>query len=421
MAHLRNGSPVSCEGWLQKEGPRGERFNRYMRLHGTCLSNAHSEAHAPSWKICVLTSKFGRGTRERELVVSLPKRNLSYFATCDEDYDVWVQAAERAQVMDITRYYHIGDVLGEGAFAKVHDGYELTTREPVAIKVIHKAQQDPREMEYILREMDIMMRMCHPNVVETYDVFDTMSTLYLAIEKMPGGELFDIVADKGHLSELQASQVVREIIIGCEYFHSVNIVHCDIKPENILCKSTQWPLEVKICDFGLANTIDADQANTYGGDRSMTAMIGTPGYVAPEIVKREGYGRPVDMWACGVVLYVMLSGRMPFFGRNDTECLKRTAQGEYSFPDREWKDISEDAKSLVKALLQANPAKRLTAHAALQHCWLSTPERNSAVPIENDLRGIHSSRRKFKRAVHGILTIQKMEGLLARVNEPSGE
>lgn len=416
MAHLRHGPPASHRGWLEKEGPNGERYRRYMRLQGTCLSNAHSDVHAPSWSICILKSPFSRGSRPRELIVHLPKRNLSYFATSDDDYAAWLTAAEQAKNADIRRFYVIGSVLGEGAFAKVHEGLDLTTKETVAIKVIQKSLQDPKEMEYVLREMNIMMKVCHPNIVDTYDVFDTQSTLYLAIEKMPGGELFDIVADKGHLSEQQASQVVREIIVGCEYLHSMDVVHCDIKPENILCKSADWPLVVKLCDFGLANIIDRSLASEEEDDNTLTAMIGTPGYVAPEVIKREKYGSAVDMWACGVVLYVMLSGRMPFFGRNDVECLQRTARGTYSFPDREWKDISEDAKSLVKSLLQVSPDKRLTARAALQHRWLSTPEHNSTVLIENDLSGIHSSRRKFKKAVMGILTIQKMESLLSRAS-----
>jgi serine/threonine protein kinase len=264
---------------------------------------------------------------------------------------------------------------------------------------------------------DIMMSVSHPNVVNTYDIFDSRSVLHLVLEFMAGGELFDIVADKGHLSEQQASQVVRDIITGVGYLHASDVVHCDIKPENILCKTHHWPLQVKLCDFGLSNFVDRAGANAEGDDNTMSAMIGTPGYVAPEVIKRERYGPPVDMWACGVVLYVMLSGRMPFYGRNDVEILRRTAQGKYAFPDREWKSISEDAKSLVKALLQVDPAKRLTARAALQHRWLETPTNNSAVPLENDLSGIHSSRRKFKKAIMAAVTVERMKAAIGKVGD----
>jgi calcium/calmodulin-dependent protein kinase I len=420
MAQLRHGPPVSQRGWLLKEGANGALFRRYMRLQGTSLSNAHSDTQPPSWDVCVLQSPFVRGDRPRELVVRLPRRDLSYFAETDGEYRAWVAAMDQAKDRDIHRYYRLGKMLGEGAFAKVHAGEDVETSEQFAIKVIHKSRQDPKEVEFILREMDIMMSVSHPNIVNTYDIFDSPTVLHLVLEFMGGGELFDIVADKGHLSEQQASQVVRDIITGVEYLHSCDVVHCDIKPENILCKTKRWPLEVKLCDFGLSNFIDRATANADGDDNTMSAMIGTPGYVAPEVVKREKYGPPVDMWACGVVLYVMLSGRMPFYGRDDVDVLRRTAQGKYTFPDREWSFISEDAKSLVKALLQVDPSKRLTARAALQHRWLETPANNSAVPLENDLSGIHSSRRKFKKAVMAAVTIERMKAAVGNATGVPG-
>lgn len=262
------------------------------------------------------------------------------------------------------------------------------------------------------------MSVTHPNIVNTYDVFDSPSVLHLVLEMMKGGELFDVIADKGRLSEQQASQVMRDIITGVEYLHACDVVHCDIKPENILVKTKEhWPLEVKLCDFGLSNFIDRAVANSNGTDNTMQSQIGTPGYVAPEVVRREAYGPPVDLWSCGVVLYVMLSGRMPFYGKNDVEILRRTADARYSFPDREWASISDGAKSLVKALLQADPTKRLTARAALQHRWLEEPTNNSAVPLNNDLSGIHSSRRKLRRAVMAVEAIERMK---AAMGNPGG-
>lgn len=264
-----------------------------------------------------------------------------------------------------------------------------------------------------------MMSVKHPNIVNTYDVFDSPSVLHLVLEMMSGGELFDIIADKGRLSEQQASQVMRDIITGVEYLHGKDVVHCDIKPENILCKKkNDWPIQVKLCDFGLSNFIDRVVANSNGSDNTMKSTIGTPGYVAPEVVKREAYGPPVDLWSCGVVLYVMLSGRMPFYGRNDVEILSRTAKAQYSFPEREWSSISQDAQSLVRALLQEDPAIRLTARAALQHRWLEEPCNNSAVPLDNDLSGIHSSRRKFKRAAMAAKAIERMKQNLRDVGNP---
>ncbi len=303
-------------------------------------------------------------------------------------------------------FYILGELLGEGAFAQVKLGTDRETGDKVAVKIIKKNQYDHKEMEYILREMNIMKSVSHTNIVNTVDIFNSPKYLHIVLEYMQGGELFDIIADAGNFSEQQASQVMRDTIKGVQYLHLHGIVHRDIKPENVLCKSKDWPLHVKIADFGLANFTEDGEVR-----EKTQALIGTPGYVAPELVRGEHYGAAVDMWACGVLLYIMLSGRMPFYGRDDQACLRMIAIGKYEFPDREWSRISEDAKSLVRGLLQVDPDKRLTADAALQHRWLADPNAQSSSPIQNDLSNIHSSRRKFRRAVMAAVTTQRMIAL----------
>eukprot|EP00171_Calliarthron_tuberculosum_P009937 IDg9937t1 len=306
----------------------------------------------------------------------------------------------------------LGRVLGEGAFSKVRFGEDVGTSELFAVKEIDK-HRSLATRDVALSEVDIMRRMSHPNIVNTYDIFVSLSHLYLVIEFMQGGELFDIIADQGHLSERNASQVIREIIVAVRYLHANGVVHCDIKPENILCKTQTWPLQVKLCDFGLASVVEMSDAP----NASMTAMSGTPGYVAPEVIRRKQYGPPVDMWAVGVILYILLSGRMPFYGRSDVETLRRTALGQYSFPEREWRNISDDAKSLVRSLLQLNPEKRLTAEAALHHRWLLDSAALPTEPIQNDLSGLHSKIRKFRKAARAAILVERMKDLIN--NSPS--
>lgn len=199
---------------------------------------------------------------------------------------------------------------------------------------------------------------------------------------------------------------MRNLVQGISYLHLHNIVHRDLKPENVLCKTSDWPLLVKLCDFGLSAMVDEKHKNFTDGE-----MIGTPGYVAPEVVTRKPYGPAVDMWAAGVILFIMLSGKMPFFGKTDTECLKKIAQGKYSFPPREWGNVSVDAQNLVKALLQVDPEKRLTATAALNHRWLQDPDSQNSSPIDNDLSNLHSSKRKFRKAVNAVITVTKLSNL----------
>jgi len=254
-------------------------------------------------------------------------------------------------------------------------------------------------------------------------------------------------------------------------------VVCHRQPENILATSKTWPLQVKLSDLGMAHSHlddgDPDEGNTADGadddtlstmssarsvthDGASTTMsapvqstnatphfsmpsasasapsgvaaeaqssapggvghlIGTPGYVAPEVVRRlpRSNAPPADLWSAGVVLYILLSGKMPFYGRDDAECLSRTAAGDYAMPSREWRRVSPTAVSLVRGLLCVDPAKRLTAAAALQHPWLADPATLSASPLDNDLAGLRSSRRKFRRAVAAVVTMQRMQRAVA--------
>lgn len=413
MAELRHGTPAHLDGWLEKEGKFFKsRYQRYLRLRGSVLSNHHNEDSPATWEVNVVDCKVGVGSRANELVVELPQRKVSFFANDEGEFKRWASALKRASASSVEDFYALGKILGEGAFAQVRLGVDKETGERFAIKVIKKKDCDPKEMDFLFREVSILKSVRHDNIVNTHDVFDTKDRLNLVLEFMEGGELFDIIADAGFFSEQAASQVMRDIVKGVQYLHMHSIVHRDLKPENVLCHKKEWPLQVKLADFGLANF--AEDGNVVESTVAGGCMVGTPGYVAPEVVKREVYGPPVDMWACGVLLYIMLSGKMPFYGRDDAECLRRIAAGQYTMPDREWKSISTEAKSLVKSLLQVDPEKRLTANAALQHTFVAQPSELSDEPIANDLKGIHSSRRKFKKAVMAAVSVERMKDIMAK-------
>lgn len=395
------------EGWLQKEGKRfRSKYRRYLILKAGMLSNHHSQTSPPTWQVRIADCPFSVGSRQYELVVQLPQRKISFFAEDPDSFQKWTSALKKSAASGVDDFYKFGDVLGEGAFAKVKLAIDRETGDKAAVKIIRKHGYDPREMEYILREMDIMKSVSHPNIVNTIDIFDSPTHLHIVLEYMAGGELFDIIADAGSFTEQKAAQVTRDVIKGIQYLHMHDIVHRDIKPENVLCVSKSWPLQVKIADFGLADFSQDGEINT-----AASSMIGTPGYVAPEVVNRQKYGTAVDMWAVGVLLYIMLSGKMPFYGRDDHACLQMISKGKYSLPEREWSKISDDAKSLVKGLLQLDSNKRLTANAALQHKWLQDPNALSSAPINNDLSGIHSSRRKFRKAVMATMTVGRIATL----------
>jgi len=224
----------------------------------------------------------------------------------------------------------------------------------------------------------------HAKVGDRYDVFRTDARLYFVLEYIEGGELFDIVSEEKNFTEKQASQVMKGILLGVKYLHDNQIAHRDLKLENILVVNKQWPLQVKITDFGLSGLTDGKQV--------LTSFVGTPFYLSPEIILQHEYGSAVDMWSCGVILYVILAGKFPFGGASDLEYLKQVVRKDIRFPDDEWRDISSECKSFILRLLEKNPKKRYTADEALNDPWI-TNTKDRTKTIKNDRQAMHSSRR----------------------------
>eukprot|EP00183_Erythrolobus_madagascarensis_P002391 CAMPEP_0185849896 /NCGR_PEP_ID=MMETSP1354-20130828/4233_1 /TAXON_ID=708628 /ORGANISM="Erythrolobus madagascarensis, Strain CCMP3276" /LENGTH=416 /DNA_ID=CAMNT_0028550501 /DNA_START=68 /DNA_END=1318 /DNA_ORIENTATION=+ len=403
------------DGWFQRQPTvattasfASRRTARRLRLNGCVLQNFSSaDTGVPLWEVNLRENPMERGKEPLEFVVHLPRGKVSFYAPTEEVAQEWELASQKAGTRDIDAYYDIGDVLGEGAFAQVYAARSLSSGEEVAIKKIEKLEGD--ELETLMQEINILRSVNHPNIIRTYDIFDTPSHMHIVLEYIRGGELFDKIASAGRFSEKNASMIARQMFAGLQYLHIHDIVHRDIKPENVLCANEDWPVHIKLCDFGLAEVVAESKKDTSAG------LVGTPGYVAPEVVRRQHIGPPVDMWACGVLLYIMLSGKMPFFGRDEIECLRRIARGMYDFPDREWRNISPIARSLVKGLLCLDQEKRLSASAALHHPFITSHDISDA-PIENDLSGLSSSRRKLQKVVKAVMTVNQLKEALTSTN-----
>uniref|UniRef100_A0A7S1TNH6 Protein kinase domain-containing protein n=1 Tax=Erythrolobus australicus TaxID=1077150 RepID=A0A7S1TNH6_9RHOD len=400
------------DGWFERQPTiaptasiAARRTARRLRLNGCVLQNfSGADASVPLWEVNLREHPMERGKKPLEFVVHLPRGKVSFFAPSDEVALQWQQASQKAGTRDINAYYEVGDVLGEGAFAQVYLARSISSGEEVAIKKIQKFDDD--ELETLMQEINILRSVDHPNIIRTYDIFDTPAHMHIVLEYIQGGELFDKIASAGRFSEKNASMIVRQMFAGLQYLHIHSIVHRDIKPENVLCANADWPLHIKLCDFGLAEVMAESKKDTSVG------LVGTPGYVAPEVVRRQPIGPPVDMWACGVLLYIMLSGKMPFYGRDEIECLRRIARGMYEFPEREWRNISPIARSLVKGLLNVDQEKRLSASAALHHPFITSHDISDA-PIENDLSGLSSSRRKLQKVVKAVMTVNQLKEALS--------
>lgn len=363
------------EGWLVKEGRSlRARRSRYVRLRGAVLSSHRSKNAPASWEVAVTNATVARGpNHEWHILLDLPSRHISFLATGKKQFEEWIYALRRASLFSsrVEDYYRVRHIVGEGMNGKVRLGNDLITDETVAIKTVPRLGRT-NEDDFLAREVQIMLSMDHPNIVKTFDIFVRRKRIHFVMEYVPGGELFDLVAANTLFTEPRAASVMNDLLSAISYLHTHNIAHRDVKLENLLCMRKSWPLHVKLADFGFANHIRSEE------DKMLSSFVGTPYYIAPEMLLSKGHGRPVDIWACGVVLYILLSGKFPFGGETEKEYYSRVLSREVYFPSAEWKSISAEAKNLVSGMLTKDPNKRLTAEQCLSHPWLKSVRKESA-------------------------------------------
>jgi len=282
------------------------------------------------------------------------------------------QTAQKIDVnathFSVEEMYKVGEEIGRGAFSVVKRGTHKKSGDEVAVKFIEKKFVDKQDLMLLAREIDIMKKVDHPNVLKLKEVFETDDTIALVMELVTGGELFYKIVEKGNYTEKDAANIVAQMINGVDYLHDQGIAHRDLKPENLLCSGEEEegyrPFRVVIADFGLSKIFDSGE--------SLETSCGTPDYVAPEVITAEGsYDKSVDMWSCGVITYVLLCGFSPFLSSTQTGLFEKIIKVEYDFPDPEWTNISSEAKDFIKHLLVKDPNERWTAKQCRQHPWLS--------------------------------------------------
>eukprot|EP01102_Stenamoeba_stenopodia_P004597 TRINITY_DN148_c0_g1_i1.p1 TRINITY_DN148_c0_g1~~TRINITY_DN148_c0_g1_i1.p1 ORF type:complete len:607 (+),score=150.23 TRINITY_DN148_c0_g1_i1:330-2150(+) len=259
-------------------------------------------------------------------------------------------------------FYTFGRELGSGAYSIVYEAKNKKTGDVVAVKCIDlailEAEATPGvdPLLPLKREIKIMKKVAHENVIRLFEVFVDEEKFYMVMELMPGEELFQRIERKGNYSEKQASRIFRQIVSAVRYLHEMGVAHRDLKPENILVCGEDENEVVKLLDFGFAKYFKEDQLKT---------ALGSPGYAAPELFIAESYDESVDMWSLGVICYVLLSGTPPFYGETIKELTDKIVAAEFDFDDALWDSVSEAAKDLICHLLVKDPKKRYTA----QQCW----------------------------------------------------
>lgn len=268
------------------------------------------------------------------------------------------------RVTDLSQIYQIfpDEVLGSGQFGIVYGGLHRKTHRAVAIKVIDKLRFPTKQEAQLKNEVAILQNLQNPGVVNLERMFETPERIFVVMEKLKG-DMLEMILSVGRLNERVTKFLITQILIALKHLHSRNIVHCDLKPENVLLSSDAEFPQVKLCDFGFARII---------GEKSFRrSVVGTPAYLAPEVLRNKGYNRSLDMWSVGVIIYVSLSGTFPF--NEDEDINDQIQNAAFMYPPNPWKEISSSAIDLINNLLQVKQRKRYTVDKSLLHSWLQDP------------------------------------------------
>ncbi|XP_017754258.1 PREDICTED: calcium/calmodulin-dependent protein kinase type 1 isoform X1 [Eufriesea mexicana] len=258
--------------------------------------------------------------------------------------------------------YILKELLGTGAFSEVRLAESKEkSGQMFAVKIIDKKALKGKE-DSLENEIRVLRRLTHPNIVQLLETFEDKHKVYLVMELVTGGELFDRIVEKGSYTEKDASGLIRQVLEAVDYMHDQGVVHRDLKPENLLYYSPDEDSKIMISDFGLSKMEDSG---------IMATACGTPGYVAPEVLAQKPYGKAVDVWSIGVISYILLCGYPPFYDEIDANLFAQILKGEFEFDSPYWDDISDSAKDFIHKLMCVNVEERYTCKQALAHPWIS--------------------------------------------------
>lgn len=260
---------------------------------------------------------------------------------------------------DINEHYVLGDEIGRGSFSTVRKGRHKAANKEFAVKCIQKKFI---KMHLLEREIKIMKKLQHPHILPLIEVYESKDSIYLVLELVTGGELFDKIVERGNYSETDAANIISQILSAVEYLHTQGVVHRDLKPENLLCHegADGGSIHIYVADFGLSRVFqDREQLNTY---------CGSPEYVAPEVLACVPYEKAVDLWSVGVITYILLTGFLPFYDKNHSVLFEKIQNVDYNWDD--CPEVTPAAKHFIQHLLVKDAKKRYTADIALEHPWI---------------------------------------------------
>jgi predicted Ser/Thr protein kinase len=356
---------VSMEDYLWKKGKSMFHMlsKRYYLLAGNCMYYyAHKNDVRPKGVIFLtgsiiervkeddmeLKGYYGFEITHQDLCTNVHHHHDTriLYARSEEEREKWVTSIQHAaHVVPIEDDYVIGKELGRGRFSVVCECVHKQTGVHCAVKIIDKATIEPEEKSLLRTEIAVLKLVDHPNIIRLEGLYESKNYIYIVMEMLKGGELFERIVGRPRFTELEAAKLMKPLLESVAYLHDLGIVHRDLKPENILCGENLDDL--KIADFGLSKMILPKE--------KMDAACGTLSYVAPEVLTMQGYGKEADLWSVGVILFLVLCGKLPFDGDDHNEIIRSTIQADLKVNPNVWHKLSDDAKSLICALLNKSP------------------------------------------------------------------
>jgi len=300
--------------------------------------------------------------------------------------------------------YIMKDVLGTGAFSQVRLAESKDhTGKLYAIKVIDKKALKGKE-DSLENEIKVLRRLDHPNVVTLFEAYESKHSVYLVMQLVTGGELFDRIVEKGSYTEKDAADLIKQVLDAVAYMHREGVVHRDLKPENLLYQCQDEDSKIMISDFGLSKMEDSG---------IMATACGTPGYVAPEVLAQKPYGKSVDVWSIGVISYILLCGYPPFYDENDANLFAQILKGEFEFDSPYWDDISDPAKEFIRQLMCVDVEKRLTCDESLKHAWITGAkgDRNIHASVSEQLKK-NFAKSRWKQAYNAIAVSRQLNKMV---------
>ena len=312
--------------------------------------------------------------------------------------------------------YKVGRDLGSGAFSVVKLATHKIHNKQVAVKIVSKKKLSEEDLAALMTEISILCELDHPHIIKCYETFDEGEDFFIITELVAGGELFDRIVAKTHYTEKEARDLIKLFLETMAYMHENGIVHRDLKPENLLLTSDADDADIKVADFGFAKKVTELLPNE--------TACGTPGYVAPEILRGDHYGCEVDIWSMGVICYVLLAGYPPFYDDDQRKLFRKIKEGKYHFHQDYWGSTSPEAIDMIRKMLCVSQKDRWTAKQLLAHPWILLGEdvlKDKDMTQSLETLKKYRARQRFKKVGNAIRAVQKVKLLLRGVKSAAAE